>query len=914
MVNIIRGKLLFSTATIALLLGGTSAMAQVPQSAAPAQTSGEDPAASGTPAPIDPGVQQSAPLQGAQQITSGVETAPETSADIVVTGTLLRGVAPTGTNVVSLSSADIAKSGALNTNQILARVPQVSSAFNSVPSLPTNDPGLSSIIPNIRSIPAGGATTLVLLNGHRIGGSGGFAGVDPDIIPAEVLERVDVVPDGGSSIYGSDAIGGVINLITRKRFDGVQLHAKYGFGDNYHTLDANGTAGTDWGSGSAYVSYTYAVTGEIQGRDRSYYRQFSENRGFCSPGTVQVTRDGTTTNYALPDRRPGTLTSCDGTDNVSVFPRLERHSVFGSLSQSLSRGIDFGVTAFYTRRDSTSHIDLNDPQNAQTGTITPANPFYVPIAPDPGTQSVLFSYAGVLPDDRLNRLDQYGITPSITADVGGGWQVRALGTLGESWVNSYEPQYNTTAQNAALAATTRDTALNPYDLGTTSQGVLDSIYVRGRTRYNQKYRNARAIIDGSPLSLPGGDVRLAAGAEYGHESLAASLRGLANGDASGSRDITSVYGEVAVPLFGRSNATSGFQSLILSASGRYDHYSDFGGTFNPKFGATWEPVRGFKLRGNWGKAFNAPQLGDTTAGADTRVVLIPANPFYDPNDTTTPQLQARPSAIIAGGNPNLKPQKARTWSFGGDLQPVAVPGLTISATYYNIHLDNQVAIVPIFTPAQAYRPVYSPWVIKNPSLAQATDLFGTLPLVNFSSVAEWYNLNPLGPAVILDARRQNFGVYEQDGIDFNIAYSRTTAFGSVNAGFAGTYTLNRRVSALPNDPFSDLLDSPGLSRFSFIASAGATFGDLTGSLTLNHSGGYDLNPTLPPQTTVDAFNTVDLFLSYDVGGAGLTKDLQLTAYVGNLFDSDPPSYNAFPGYANGATVGRVVQLGLTKKF
>ncbi|KQN90744.1 hypothetical protein ASE90_16735 [Sphingomonas sp. Leaf67] len=797
---------------------------------------------------------------------------------------------------------------------MLARIPQVSSAFNAVPTLPTNDPGLSSIIPNIRSIPAGGATTLVLLNGHRIGGSGGFAGVDPDIIPAEVLERVDVVPDGGSSIYGSDAIGGVINLITRKRFDGLQFHAKYGFGDGYHTLDANGTAGTDWGSGSAYVSYTYAVTGEIQGRERSYYRQFSENRGFCAPGTVQVTRNGTTTNYALPDRRPGTLTNCDGTDNTTIFPRLSRHSVFANLSQSLGSGLDVGVTAFYTRRDSTSHIDLNDPQNAQTGTITPANPFYVPIAPDPGTQSVLFSYAGVLPDDRLNRLDQYGITPTITADIGGGWQVRALGTLGESWVNSYEPQYNTTAQNAALAAVTRDTALNPYDLGATSQAVLDSIYVRGRTRYNQAYRNARAIIDGSPLSLPGGNVRLAAGVEYGHERLVASLRGLANGAASGSRDITSVYGEVAVPLFGRSNAISGFQSLVFSASGRYDHYSDFGGTFNPKFGATWEIVRGFKLRGNWGKAFNAPQLGDTTAAADTRVVLIPANPFYDPTDTTTPQLQARPSAIIAGGNPNLRPQTARTWSIGADLQPAPVPGLTLSATYYSIHLDNQVAIVPIFTPAQAYRPVYSPWVIKNPSIAQATGLFGSLPLVNFSTVAEWYNLNPLGPAVILDARRQNFGVYEQDGIDFNIAYNRTTGFGSVNAAFAGTYTLTRRVAALPNDPFSDLLESPGLSRFSFISTAGATYGDLTGSLTLSHSGGYDLNPGLPPQTSVDAFNTVDLFLSYDVNGAGLTKDLQLTAYIGNMFDSDPPNYNGFPGYANGATVGRVVQFGITKKF
>lgn len=833
--------------------------------------------------------------------------------EVVVTGTQIRGAAPIGTNLIALSSEDIAKTGAVSTNQLLESIPQISSNFNQVATLPTNNPGLSIVYPNIRNIPAGGATTLTLVNGHRVGGSGGFAALDPDILPPSVIQKVEIVPDGGSSIYGSDAIGGVIDLVTKKRFDGFEVGAREGIGGHYHAFDTDLTAGKDWGDGSAYISYSYAKSNEVLGRDLSYVRQFAPNLGYCYPGTVAVTRGGATTTYALPGLVPNTLTNCDNTDGTTVFPALERHSAFASLTESISDTVEVGATAFFTIREAVSRTDVNFPGQggAQTGTITPANPFYMPIAPDPGSQSVNFSYQGLQDNGRLNRLQQFGITPNVTVSLPGDWQLRALGTYGASHMNFSQPDEDSTAQNNALAATTPATALDPYNPSLTSPTILRGIFVTDTSISASSYADGRVIIDGSPLALPGGALKVAMGGEASHESLRNTLTGTYNGVARTARHIYSGFTEVAVPVFDADNAVSGIQSLLLSGSARYDKYSDSGGTFNPKLGLDYKPISWITARGNWGKAFNAPQLGDTGAAADTRAVLIFSNPFFNPS---TPEVSGRPSAILAGGNPNLKPQKATTWSAGLDISPPIVEGLKLSTTYYNIKMTNNIAITPIFTPALAYSGAYAPYVIQNPTLAQSQAIIGNLPLVGYPSVAAWYNANPAGPpAVILDARRQNFGVYKQDGLDFNATYDEPTSFGSVNAAIGGTYSLDRRVAALAGQAFVNEFDA-GFSRLQLVASVGAAVGPFSANAKLSHSAGYYINPAIGSQNHVSNFDVVDLYLAYSLSGPGLAKGLQVTAFLGNVFNKIPPYYNADPGYTNGSTLGRIAQVGIRKKF
>ena len=155
------------------------------------------------------------------------DAAPERLAleEVVVTGTLIRGVQPTGSQVIGVDEADIVETGAVTTNELLATVPQVSNFFNQRPEQDPRATELTLNRPNLRALPginsASGATTLVLVDSHRLTPMGvNESSIDPDVIPGIVMQRVDIVPDGGSSLYGADAVGGVINFITLDEFEG----------------------------------------------------------------------------------------------------------------------------------------------------------------------------------------------------------------------------------------------------------------------------------------------------------------------------------------------------------------------------------------------------------------------------------------------------------------------------------------------------------------------------------------------------------------------------------------------------------------------------------------------------------------------------------------------------------------------
>jgi iron complex outermembrane receptor protein len=132
------------------------------------------------------------------------------------------------------------------------------------------------------------------------------------------------------------------------------------------------------------------------------------------------------------------------------------------------------------------------------------------------------------------------------------------------------------------------------------------------------------------------------------------------------------FAELFFPFFSGQNAVTGIQRLDVQVSGRYDHYSDVGGTFNPKIGANWDPIRGITLRGSFGTSFHAPSLADAGTAIDTRVIR-----FADYTGSTTPGAY---SIILAGGN-KLKPETAHTFSLGADIKPVSIPGLKLSLTY-----------------------------------------------------------------------------------------------------------------------------------------------------------------------------------------------------------------------------------------
>lgn len=862
-----------------------------------------------------------AAAQDAQQTNStaaGTQAAAgdELLDEIIVTGTFIRGVAPVGTNVLSVSAAEVTASGAGSANQVLGKLPQITNFFNSVPT-----PGALSFFatqrPNLRDLggDATGTATLVLLDGHRMVNAGHWTAPDPDVIPPGMIQRVEVVPDGGSATYGSDAVGGVINFVTRERFDGVMATARQGFADNFRTFDANLTAGKDWGSGSAYVSYAYAENDSIFGRDRDYVQQIAINRGYCAPGTRVVA--GVT--YALPSLTPNTITDCDATDDTTIVPRLERHSVFAGLMQELNESVTLNVKGFYTKRRNVSSVDPDDIANfggrAQTVTLQPTNPSYRPvIAGDTRPQEIRFSYSGLIDPEAHLDMDVYQFTPSVTADIGSDWQLRVLGSYGASESNHRSVGVNANAQTAAVASG----ALNPYNLAGASAATLAAILDPAVADTNQEQTNLRSTLEGSLFALPGGNVRLAIGAESLREEY--KTHGIASGvvtNGQNKRNVKSAFAEVIVPVFGAANTAALAESLTLSAAGRYDDYSDFGDTFNPKLGATWKPTSWASIRGNWGKSFNAPSLADASA-ADSRVSILPISLFIKPGDS--PLNQLRPSALLAGGNVNLRPQKAETWSIGTELTPA--DGLYLSATYYNAEVRDQFSFPQT---SQIHSPAYQNVItFMNPSPALISQLTAGMRLDGNAALLN----DPARPVYqIIDARRQNLGTTLQEGIDFLGSYEMPTDFGSVNASVGGTYILKRDVALVKGTPLQNALKTPGTSRLSIQGTLGVVVDKVTASVTYNHRAGYDMAPALtdplsrfPAQDHVDSFDTVDLFFAYDIKGTDFFQDLSFTLNVSNVFDEDPPFYNIVNnltggyGYTNGSTYGRYVQIGIQKKF
>lgn len=835
---------------------------------------------------------------------------------VVVTGTLIRGLKPTGTDVLTMSPQDITASGVPDTDQLIETIPQITNAFNQTPSVPIGQSGDTIVSPTLRNLLGG--TTLVLVDGHRVAGAGVLdTAIDPDIIPPVVLDRVEIALDGGSATYGSDAVGGVINFITKKSFDGFEVSGHYGFADDYTTYDASAIAGKSWDGGSGYIAYAFSRNSALFGAYRSYVKDTAVQTGDCAPGNVEV--GGTF--YALPALEPNTKNTCNPNDWTAIYPSNVRHSVFGSLNQDLVSNVSLDVKAYYTWRESVTYTDPNaQPTDgtASSGTITPSNPYYRPVTPG-GTapETVYFTYAGVESPASPNDLEEWGITPDLTVKLGDGWNLDAMLNYGTSTVDFHQPLNNDTAEAQALAGTTTETALDPYDVAATNSAVLGSIFNDFYGYSRQTLTDGRLIVQGHVLQLPGGSLRVAVGAEVYRETIDAIFQQEVPGQetleplTAGNQTVRSGFTEINVPLIGKGNALRGVQEITLDVSGRYDNYSTFGSTMNPKIALDYKPVDWVTFRGNWGTSYNAPALSDTH-GADSRIVVVPVSPWLAPGASSSNF--SRTSVALVGGNPSLQPQKAHTFAFGLNAQPPAAPGLSLDLEYYEALITHLVAVPPLTS--QIFSPAYVQFATVNPSLAYVLQRAGNLPIQG-PPLASLY-ANGASPYGFFEFTRQNLGALHQHGLDFNVAYHRSIGAVSIMSSLGGEYVLERELQAVAGEPFVDAFETPGGSRLNLAASLGASVGAFTGRGSLEYSGGYDVNPALvtsailTPQTHVDGFAIVNLYFRYRVPEK-LVPDLELTLNVDNVLNTNPPFYNAGAGYAY-STLGRLLQFGFTKEF
>ena len=893
------------------------------------------------------------------------DAAAEDTSRIVVTGTLVRGIAPPGANVISLGEEQIQSTGATTTAQLLQTVPQLGS-FNSLQAPAGFGNSVTVNRPNLRSLPgfntAGGSTTLVLLDGHRMVGAGVTSTTpDPDAIPPGAIQRLEVLPDGGSAVYGSDAVAGVLNFITRKKFDGLEVSGHYGFADDYAQGGVDAIIGKDWGDGGIYASYSYTKNDLIRGRDRDYVQSFpivstsaltngrlSLN---CAPGNIQIG----TTNFGLPSRA-ATPNQCDLSDEAVVYPALERHAALVGFTQDLNDSLTIDIKAFYTHRDLELGLGLFHPAAV---TLNATNPFFA--ANRIGTETshtVTYSFGDANSTRQDIALEVYGITPTLTYRLGDNFQLKAFANFGESTTESHQRAFNAGALSTAITAG----LFNPYNPTASNPGavaVITNFETYGKTR--QEQNNFRAIIDGDLFTLPGGAVKIAVGGEYLQEKFNAQFGAAVPGlQGSGSpaqvigtslvtglpvsaaavaalprfkiaRNIKSAFGEIIVPLFGADNATTGLQRLTLSAAGRYDDYSDVGSTFNPKVGLTWEPFNWIKLRGNWGESFNAPSLADAQAADFVTIIIRPTSQFGPAagqqisGGGTFPNVNAAANDttfLRRGNSPGTKPQTAKTFSIGADVTPL--DGVKLSATYYNIKLKGVISIPGDGTPVTTFRDF--PNVITLGSQLPAGFIANllasaTAPLNN-NTACLVNGVNTCPVYAFVDLAKSNQGDFKTSGLDLSANVRRDAGFAELGLDVNANYELERKQKNSPTVATIDQLRA-NTSRFRVRSSLSAETGGLFGQVTWSHSAGYKVVPAVGfvPQTRVSSFDVFDLFFRYDVPAEGVFSDLEFTLTVNNVFDQDPPEYRLFDpsrfnseGYINGNTLGRLIQFGVKKKF
>ncbi len=542
------------------------------------------------------------------------------------------------------------------------------------------------------------------------------------------------------------------------------------------------------------------------------------------------------------------------------------------------------------------------------------------------TQTLNFNFGSVYGTDvgaTGTTIEEWGVNAEFKANLGSNFQLRTLLNYSRSGSSYFINQTNGTALNAAAAGTTTATALNPYNLAATNASVLAAIadYQLAGEAKNDQF-NGRSIVDGTLFSLPGGDVKVALGYEYIRDEFAQRFT---NGGPRGavsqlqyenySRDVHAGFGEIQIPIFGEGNRTAGLYSLLLSGSARYDHYSDFGGTFNPKVGASYRPVSWLTLRGNYGTSFNAPTPVDQLGSSRNAILVLPFAAFVRPGDNVG--FFGNGTVALTGAIKNLQPQEAETWSVGADLDLPFIDGLHASVSYYNVRFDNILAT-----------PTPNAGIFRDFPANVQTNVAGIDPAVvrafaaqDPNGVAQVNTLIAAGIPIyeLVDFRTGNYGILRVSGLDYTVNYRASTGFGGLDASVSGNYQLTRKLQASQGAPTvnSLLLDNP---RFTLQGTLGADIGSFRAQATINHTSGYDYTVSardISGQTRVSDFNVVNLFFKYDVpSSSAVLRDLSFTANINNVFDQSPPDYRftGANGFANGFTLGRLIMFGMSKKF
>ncbi|WP_082439027.1 MULTISPECIES: TonB-dependent receptor [unclassified Sphingomonas] len=830
------------------------------------------------------------------------------SETIVVTGTRVRGAAPVGSPVVTIDRTSIEKSGANSVQQLLQALPQF---FGGGPGETTlgattrngtgTDATYGSSV-NLRGL--GPSSTLVLIDGNRpaLGGLGG-AFADVSLIPLGAIDRVEVLTDGASAIYGADAVAGVVNIRLRNRFEGAETllrtgTANGGMGD----VQIGQIIGKKWNGGHLTLAYQFSQREALAAAKRAFATEDLRPFGgpdyrslFAVPGTITAANGET---FAIPSGQDGRDLSPDqlvaGTRNLGdrraasdLVPRQRVHSAYAALEVDLTSSLLFRANVLAAQREYRK-LALNEYLSVVSVPVT--NPYYV----DPiGTgQQVTVNYnfardMGAPIDTGRVR----GISSSASLEkTFGAWRLQLGGAYGrQEGRNDSLNIPNLARLAAAIGDTNPLTAFNVFGDGSANNpGTVADI--RGGIRSQDTFESLSASlrVDGSIARLPGGNIRVAFGAEYRREHyqrytvddintaipVPSSLSVL-----PGPRHVRSAYAEILVPIVGRDNRVTGIDSLDISLAGRLEDYSDVGRTTNPKVGLRWETIPGIVLRGSYGTSFRAPAFDELIGPAISSYTTLRVP------DPTSPTGTANVIALF-GYSAGIKPEKATGWTIGLDLAPRAIPDLKASITYFDVRYRDRISSVSEDFLRFLSRPdLFAGVVTRSPSDELLSYYF------SFPTFRNPFQFAPANIDAVLDGQIRNLSAVHQTGIDFDVGYSPDFAHGKADLGISGThiFRIDRRLT--PGTPAVDVVGTFGNpTSWRLRGRAGWSDGGFAATLFANYVGS-SVNEVPALAERVSSWSTFDLSISQqfgsDLGGRGLKLGLSII----NLFDRDPPYVN-----------------------
>jgi iron complex outermembrane recepter protein len=842
-----------------------------------------------------------------------------------VTGTNLRGEAPVGVNVHAFDRQAIDESAAPTISDFLSTLPQV---FGGGPTQDTHlgteaqtNSGLGTGV-NLRGLGAG--ATLVLMNGRRIAPSGteGIF-VDIDNIPLSAIERIDMLADSASALYGADAVGGVINLIMRDSFTGSETLVSSGSGtrSTLRSYLVSQTIGRKWDDGTAMLSVEFYRRDALPANQRGYTMSNLTSRGgsdfdvsFANPGNILVGQ----TSYAIPRGQDGThLTASSltaGTVNLQnryldtdIIPSQRLWSLYSSARESVNDQLSVFANLLLADRAATERTG-GDPGIFP---VPASNPFY-PV----GLAQPALVYYSFGPDLGTNATEAVVKTANVT--VGADLDVHdwRIGLYG-GYARDKEDQTQTTVLNAAallgaLADPDPATAFNPFGDGShTNPQTLASLLAPYLYRMNSQLETADLAADGPIGRLPGGAVKLAVGLDRRVQLYASDTPPslpFAESSIRLSRQTTSAFTEIVVPVFGKDNALPGLRELDLSAAGRYEDYSTFGHATTPKLGLRWAPFASVALRSTWSRALQAPPLTELDESHDVVVPQLLPDPRSPTGQTV--------ALVWSGNNAGLREERATSWTVGLDFKPQALPGLIVGLTLFDIAFKDRIENT-IFSTDMLTNPRYSGLVTfePDPSLVDYVCSHALFAAGTKSTCTA------LGAGAIVDVRAHNAETLETRGIDFDLKYAPPVRYGTLMLAADGTYLTKFDLAEGNGSPESNLLNTQNYPlNLRLRAALSWEASRLGATLAVNYSNSYRDTASVP-NLPVAAWTTIDAQIRYQLGnGAGGWLDrtrLELSAT--NLFNRDPPFLNntlAGLGYdqENADPYGRIVSLRIRKNW